>query len=135
VIFSTLLGGLLARRFNVLVLFPAMLVGVALGAGVVAVGGISLLETLPVLGCSFAGLQVGFVANCVLPVIDRRMLEHTDDVKVAGPIQPQDGELEAARQQLDKVVPELMALSRQMAVPGNAEPADRPAAVVRSKAS
>jgi hypothetical protein len=55
VIFSTLLGGFLGRRLNVFVLFPAMLVGVALGAGVTAVGSLSLLETLPVLGSSFAG--------------------------------------------------------------------------------
>jgi hypothetical protein len=117
-----------------------MLVGVVLSSGLAAVEGISLLETLPVLGLSFAGLQVGFVASCVMPVIDQQVLERTDDViEDAGPIQPQDGELEAARQQLDKMVPELMALSKQIAVPGNAEPADRAAAVasdsVRSKAS
>jgi hypothetical protein len=143
VIVSTLLGALLGRRFNVFVLVPAMLLGVLLSVGLAAVVGISIWETLPTLGLSMAGLQVGFVANCVIPVTDAQMLEYTDDVvKVGASAQPQDEELEAARQQLDDTVPELMALSKQMAgrsAAANAEAADRAAAIasgsIRSKAS
>ena len=128
VIFSTLFGGLLGRRFNVFVLFPAMLVGVVLSVGVAAAEGTSIWETLPTLGMSMAGLQVGYVANCLaLNLVPDQQLMNPNDgmVKVENLIEHQDVELEVARKQLDAMVPALMTLSRQMT--------ERPAAETRTQ--
>jgi hypothetical protein len=132
VIFSTLIGGVLGTRFKVFVLFPAMLIIMAIGLGLATAEGSSFWGTLPALSLSFAGLQVGFVVGCLL-------LRRDDIVKVESPAQPQDGELEAARKQLDTMVTDLLILSKQMTEQPAAanvraeEPS--PAGFARSKAS
>jgi hypothetical protein len=107
VIFSALVGGVLGRRFNVFVLFPAMLFVVTIGVGLATAEGVSFLETLPALGSGIAGLQVAYVVSCV-------MLSGNDFVMVESPAQLQDNELEAARKQLDAMIPDLLTLSNQM---------------------
>jgi hypothetical protein len=129
---STLAGGVLGRRFKVFVLFPAMLFVMTIGLGLATAEGSSFWGTLPALGLSFAGLQVGFVVSCLL-------LRSDDIVKVESPAQPQDSELEAARKQLDAMVPDLLTLSKQMTeqpAAANVRAEDpSPAGFARSKAS
>jgi hypothetical protein len=142
-ILSTLVGGVLAMRFKVFVLSPAMLLSVALNVGIASAQASSLWETLPAIVLSFTGLQLGFVVSCVmLQTVPHLLGLNSDIVKAESLIEQQDGDLEAACKQLDGIVPELMALSAQMAVqPAEAEvkarAEDRPAvdAFARSKAS
>ena len=57
---SVLCGAVLGMRFKVLILFPVILVCLALNAGIAAAHGSSLWPTLMAIILSVTGLQLGF---------------------------------------------------------------------------
>ncbi len=63
VILSTIFGAALGQHFKVLVLCPAILVSLALTAGIAAVQGNDLWPTLLAMALSIIGLQVGFLGG------------------------------------------------------------------------
>ena len=62
-IFSIFCGAVLGMRFKVLILFPAILVCLALNAGIAAAHGGSLWPTLIAIALSVTGLQLGFLGG------------------------------------------------------------------------
>jgi hypothetical protein len=111
-IVSTFIGALLGMRFKVFILFPATLLSGALNIGVFTAQGSGLWNTLLATVLSITGLQLGFFVNCVVPRIGLQAVQLKGDITtVEGIAGQQDGELEAAFNQLDGAVAELMALS------------------------
>jgi hypothetical protein len=127
-VLSTLTGALLAMRFKVFVLFPAMLVIVALNIVVPLLANRPWHSVLSLI-LSITGLQLGFFMSCLATPNNQQKLEvEGETVDSKGPVDPSQGELEAARAKLDDMVAELQTISKQMPEESaNPETADRPA--------
>jgi hypothetical protein len=130
-------GAVLGTRFDVFVLFPAMLVGVPLNVGIALVQGGGLWPTLLSLVLSITGLQLGFfVGGMAMQAREQPPLQPNGDIPTVE--HDQCDQLVAARKRLDGMVPELIALSKQLAeqtaAPVNARDAQRPAGAASGSA-
>ena len=115
-----------------------MLVDVSLNVGVASVQGGGLWHTLLSIVLSFTGLQLGFlVGGMALEARQQQPLQPKDDIPTVE--RAQRGQLGAARKRLDGMVPELIALSKQVAeqtaAPANARDAERPAGAASGSAA
>jgi hypothetical protein len=124
------IGAVLGMRFNVFVLFPAMLVAVPVSVGIASVQGGGVWHTLLAIVLSITALQLGFLVGGIVLHAGRRPLQTNGNILEAGGWdQPQYDQLVAAHAQLDDMVPELIAVSKQMteqpAGPPNVRAADR----------
>jgi len=114
VVSSTLLGALLATRFKVFVLFPAMLTIVTLNIFASSQGS-GLWHTLFASVLSITGLQLGFFISCLVTMTGHQPFELESKIANAeGSTDLGHGELEAARAKLDGMVAELQAISKQV---------------------
>jgi hypothetical protein len=125
-------GAVLGTRFNVFILFPAMLAGVLLNIGIASTQGTGFWQVLIALALSITGLQLGFVVGGIAWQGHRERLQAESDIPEAEQDQQQDLQLVAAKQ-LDDMVPELIALSKQLAEPPSAT--DQPTAAAPSARS
>jgi hypothetical protein len=128
------IGAVLGTRFNIFVLFPAMLVDVPVNVGIASVRGGGLWPTLLSIVLSITGLQLGFlVGGMALQARQQQPLQPNGDVPTV-----EHAQLVAARKRLDGMMPELIALSNQVAeqtaAPANARDAERPAGAASGSA-
>jgi hypothetical protein len=112
-------GAVLGTRFNVFILFPAMLAGVLLNIGIASAQGTGFWQMLIALALSITGLQLGYVVGGIAWQGHHERLQADSDIPAAEQDQQQDLQLVAAKQ-LDDMVPELVALSKQLTEPPRA---------------
>jgi hypothetical protein len=62
-VLSLLIGAALGMRFGVLILLPAILLSLALNAGIAAAQDSGLWDTLLAIALSITGIQIGFLAG------------------------------------------------------------------------